>query len=167
VTDLRRLGKPGAYRLGRLRAQGVSGPAPPAPFRPSFARPGRRGPLPLWLLGWLAGVALIVAGAAAGLWFLPFVAGLLAGLASGLGGWRLRVALPAVAAMAVVGWGIPLCWSALHGQPVGATAMVIAAVAGWPAHAAVGVAVTLLVALVQAVVGGWLGRALAPRPATS
>jgi hypothetical protein len=164
VTDLRRLGKPGAYRLGRLRTQGISGPSPPTPFRPLFTRPRHRGPGSLWLLGWLAGAALIIAGAAAGLWFLPFVVGLLAGLASKLGGWRLRVALPAVAAMAVVGWGFPLCWSSLHGQPVAATALVIAAVAGWPAHAAVGIAVTLLIALVQAVVGAWLGRVLAPHP---
>jgi hypothetical protein len=38
----------------------------------------------------------------------------------------------------------------------------IAALAGLPASAAVAIAVTLLVAVVQAAAGLWLGRALAP-----
>ena len=167
MTDLRRLGKPGAYRLGRLRAQGIGKMPPPEPFRPSFARPRHRGPLWPWLLGWLGGTALIVAGAAAGWWFVPFAVGLLAAITTTIGGWRLRVLLPAVAAMALVGWGIPLWWPALHGQPSGATARVIAALAGLPAHAVAGIAVTLLVAVLQVLVGAWLGRALNPLPADS
>jgi hypothetical protein len=163
-ADLNRLGKRGAYRLGRLRAQGIGEMTPPVPFRPSFARPRHRGALSLWLLAWLAGTAIIAAGAVTGLWFLPFAAGLLAGLANRIGGWRLRILLPAAAAMAVVGWGIPLWWPALHGQPSGATARVIAALVGLPAYAAVGIAVTLLVAVIQVLAGTWLGRALTPRP---
>jgi hypothetical protein len=69
--------------------------------------------------------------------------------------------------MALVGWGIPLWWPALHGQPSGATARVIAALAGLPAHAVAGIAVTLLVAVLQVLVGAWLGRALNPLPADS
>jgi hypothetical protein len=41
---------------------------------------------------------------------------------------------------------------------------VIAALVGLPAYAAVGIAVTLLVAVIQVLAGTWLGRALTPRP---
>ncbi|MGO8884290.1 MAG: hypothetical protein ACLPUO_08900 [Streptosporangiaceae bacterium] len=166
MTDLRRLGKPGAYRLGQLRARGVGQAPPPEPFRPSFARPRHRGPLWPWILGWLAGTALILAGAVAGWWFMPFIIGLLAGLVTRPGGWRLAAALPAAAAMALAGWGLALWWPALHGQPSGATARVIAALAGLPAYAGVGVAAALLVAVLQMLAGTWLGRALAPHPPT-
>jgi hypothetical protein len=161
-ADLTRLGKRTAYRLGRLRAQGTAELARPVPFRPSFTRP-RRGPLSLWIIAWLAGVALIAAGAAAGWWFMPFAAGLLAGLVSRPGEWRLQALLPAVTGLAVAGWGIPLWWPALHGQPSGATARVIAALAGLPAHAWAAITAALLVAIVQALAGSWLGRTLAPR----
>jgi hypothetical protein len=167
MTDLKRLGKRGAYRLGSLRPQGIGWAAPPVPFRPSFAPPTRRGPLSAWLGGLLAGTAVILAGAVAGLWFIPFVIGLLAGFVMRSGGWRLRVTLAAVAVMAAVGWGVPLGWAALHGQPTGATARVIAALAGLPPHAVVGVVVTLLVPVLQGLAGAWLGRALAPRPIDS
>ncbi len=162
--DLNRLGKRGAYRLGQLRTQGISPMAPPAPFRLSFTRPRHRGPLWIWLVGWLAGTAVIAAGAVAGLWFMPFAAGLAAGLASRIGRWRLRVLLAAAGAMALAGWGIPLWWPALHGQPSGATARVIAALAGLPAYAAAGIIATLLVAVIQALAGAWLGRVLPPFP---
>ena len=106
MADPRKLGKRGSYRLGKLGAP----PAPRTPWPtahyPSFA-PHRRGPAAAWLLGCLAGVVIVAAGALAGWWFLPFLAGL-------------------------------------------------------PASAAVAIAVTLLVAVVQAVAGLWLGRALAP-----
>jgi hypothetical protein len=49
------------------------------------------------------------------------------------------------------------------GLPEGAVAREIAALAGLPASPAVAIAVTLLVAVIQAAVGLWLGRALAPR----
>lgn len=165
MTDVNRLGKRGSYRLGRLRVQGIGAAGPPAPFRPTFARPQHRGQASLWLLGCVLASAVIVAGAASGLWFVPFVVGVMAGLANWAGRWRLRVALPAVAAMAVTGWGIPLCWSALHGQPTGETARVIAALTGLPPYAAAGIAAALLVAVAQALAGFWLGRALSPRPA--
>ena len=163
-ADLNRLGKRGAYRLGQLRTQGISQIGPPVPVRPSFARPRHHGPVWLWLLAWLAGTVVIAAGAAAGLWFLPFVAGLAGGLANRIGRWRMRVLLPAAAVMATAGWGIPLWWAALHGQPTGATARVIAALAGLPASAIAGVAAALLVAVIQALAGTWLGRALTPGP---
>jgi hypothetical protein len=165
TTEFKRLGKRGSYRLGRLRAQGIKVVPPPAPFRASFARSYRRGPASAWLLALLAGALVVTGGAVIGWWFVPFVAGLAAGLANRIGGWRTRIALPAVAVMAAVGWAIPLLWQALYDhQPYGAVAREIAALGGLPASAATGVVVTLLIAVVQALVGYWLGRALTPRP---
>jgi hypothetical protein len=167
MTDPKRLGKRGAYQLGQLRAPSIREPAPPAPFRPRFARRPRRMPVLLWILLFVVGAVVIALGTAAGVWFAPFVAGLLAGLAIRLGGWRTRTMLADLSAMAVAGWGIPLMLMTLHGQPTGAVARVIAALAGLPGYAAVGIALTLLIALIQAIAGFWLGRALAPGSATT
>jgi hypothetical protein len=99
-----------------------------------------------------------------GAWATPFLVGLAGGVASRLGGWRLRVALPAVVLVAAAGWGAALGWLALRGLPEAAVARVIAALAGLPAHAAVAIAITLLVAAIQAAAGLWLGRALTRPP---
>ncbi len=162
MAELRRLGKRGAYRLGRLGSPPPERAAPPRPHYPSWV-PGHRGPVWLWLLGCLAAIAVIAGGAAIGWWFVPFLAGLAAGIASRLGGWRMRATLLATACVAAAGWAIPLCWQAASGQPVGATARVVAALAGLPAYAAVAIAVTLLVAVIQALAGLWLARAVFPR----
>jgi hypothetical protein len=162
VADPRRLGKRGSYRLGRLGAP----PAPrtpwPAAHYPSFT-PRRRGPAGAWLLACLAAAVIVAVGALAGWWFLPFLAGLAAGLAVRFGRLRLRVALAAAVAVAAAGWGAALAWLALRdGLPEVAVGRSIAALAGLPASAAVAIPVTLLVAVVQAAAGLWLGRALAP-----
>jgi hypothetical protein len=105
-------------------------------------------------------VTVVVAGtAAAGLWFVPFAAGVAAGLAS----LRRPGVVPAAALGAVAGWALPLWILALRGLPTGATARAIAAFAGIPPYAAVAVVVTLLLAGLQTLVGAWLARALAPR----
>jgi len=52
---------------------------------------------------------------------------------------------------------------ALSGAPAGATARILAALAGLPPHAAVGVAATLLVGVLQALVALWLARAVTYR----
>jgi hypothetical protein len=160
-AELRRLGKRGSYRLGRLGAPPPAPSAPPAPHYPSFA-PRHRGPLGLWLLACLAGAVIVAAGALLGWWFMPFLAGLAAGLAARYGRWRLRVTLPATVAVAAAGWGAALWWLARGGLPEGAVAREIAALAGLPPHAPAAVVVTLLVAVIEAAVGLWLGRALAP-----
>lgn len=167
MTDLKRLGKRGSYRLGRLRAQGIASAVPVTPFRPSFTRPRRRGPVSLWLLGALAGTAVIAGGAAIGWWFLPFAAGLAAGLANFYGEWRPAALLPAVSAMGVAGWAVPLWLPLARGVPVGAAARVIAALVGLPPHAYAAIAITLLIPVAQALAGLWLGRALTPRPSWS
>jgi hypothetical protein len=164
TADFKRLGKRGSYGLGQLRTQGLPGQQPPAPFRPRFVRPYHRWPVSAWLLALLAGVLLIAAAAAIGWWFTPFVVGLLAGLANHVGRWPTRIALPAVAAISAVGWLVPLWWYVLRGAPYGAEARVIAALLGLPAYAAAGMALTVLIAVVQGMTGYWLGRALTPLP---
>jgi len=162
TAEFRRLGKRGAYRLGQLRAQGVGELERPVPFRPQFIRASHRWPASVWLLGLLIGALLIAAAAKAGWWFAPFIVGALAGIANWVGAWRARVAAPAIIVMAAVGWGAPLAWADhRHGHYV-AMARLIAALLGFRASAVVGLAVTLLVAVAQAVVGYWLGRALTP-----
>jgi hypothetical protein len=173
VADLRKLGKRGSYRLGarRLDGGGVrwSGPAarpgrgPRALHSPAFGPPPARVRYGRWLAVLVPGAVVIAVAAEFGLWFVPFVIGVLAGVAARRSGWRLRWALPGVIVMAAAGWAIPLLWQVVRGQPVGATARAIAALAGLPPHAAIGIIVTLLLACLQAVVGLWLGRSVTPR----
>jgi hypothetical protein len=165
TTEFKRLGRRGSYRLGQLRTRGIRAEQPPPPFRMSFAPSHRRGAASGWLLALAGGVVLIAVAAALGWWFMPFAAGLAAGLANRVAGFRAKVAVPAVVLMAAAGWGFPLLWQATRDhQPYGAVARETAALGGLPAYAATGMAVTLLVAVVQAVVGYWLGRALTPFP---
>jgi hypothetical protein len=117
----------------------------------------------LWLLACAAGAAILAVGALAGLWYLPFLAGLATGLAARYGRLRLRSSAPAVVIVAAAGWGAALAWLMLRdGLPERSVARTIAALGGLPAHATVGIAITLLVAVVQAAAGLWLGRAVAP-----
>ena len=108
-------------------------------------------------LGVLVVVAAVVgATAQAGLWWVPFTAGVAAGVTS----LRWRRVVPAVSSGAVVGWGAVLWIMALRGLPAGATARAIAAFAGLPPHAFVAVVATLLLAALQALAGAWLARAV-------
>jgi hypothetical protein len=161
--EVRRLGKSGSYRLGQLRAQGIAEYERPAPFRPQFVRADHRWPASTWLVGLAAGSVVIAIGAAAGWWFAPFVAGVLAGVANWIGAWPLRVALPAAATMAGIGWLVPLGIALIvAGQP-GGVPRLLATTLGLPRHATIGIALTVLIAMAQAVVGYWVGRAFTPR----
>lgn len=161
-SEADRLGKRGSYRLGKLGGQGIGGPVAPRPLRPSFVRYRRRGPVLGWLLAALAGTALSGGGAVVGLWFAPFVVGLATGLVARWGGARLRATVPAVVAMAAAGWGLALWLPALRGLPVGATARTIAALAGLPPSAVVGISAALAVSVLLGLAGLWLGRSLTP-----
>jgi hypothetical protein len=103
-----------------------------------------------------------------GAWWVPFAAGVGVGLLGrglpGRGGPRPRrgCVLPA-AAGAAGGWLIVLWLLALDGQPVGATARTVAALAGLPAHAWLAVTVVALLAVLQTLAGAWLARAVIPR----
>jgi hypothetical protein len=116
-----------------------------------------------WLLGFLAGVVIIAAASAVGWWFMPSAVGVAAGFANRAGGWRWRVAIPAVAMMAAAGWAAALWTAVLRGTPYGGVARVSSGLMGLPGHRVLGMALTLLIAVVQAVTGYWLGRALIPR----
>jgi hypothetical protein len=161
--EFRRLGKRSAYRLGRLRQQGVSVDGPPPLLRPQFTRNYRRGPVTFWVLGLVAAVAVIAAGTLVSLWFLPFLAGAAAGLANQVGGWRLRVVLPALAVMALAGWGLPLAWHVLRAAPHSSAASTVADLGGLSGSTYAGYAVLLLAAVAEALAGYWLGRALIRR----
>jgi branched-subunit amino acid transport protein len=156
MADPRRLGRREAYRLGQLRAPAPPPPRPPAPFAPSFASRAPRGSFVRWLVSCAAAAALLGLGAGFGLWFLPFVAGLAAGAVR----WRARSALALVVVAVGVGWGAALWWPTLTGAPEGATARAVAALAGLPPYAGVGVAGTLLVGILQGLVAVWLARAV-------
>ena len=159
MADPRRLGKRGAYRFGELRAARPPPARVPAPREPSFRPRRSRGPLLAALAACAGTAALLGLGAGLGWWFLPFAAG----IAAGAGPWRASPALGLVVLAVVVGWGAALWWPALSGAPAGATARVIAALAGLPPHAAVGVAATVGIGILQALVAFWLARALTYR----
>ena len=126
TAEFKRLGRSGSYRLGRLRAQGVSDIRRPVPFKLRFARPDHRWPASVWLLSLVLGVLLIAAGAGADWWFMPFVAGVLAGAANWIGRWPTRAAVTAVVVMAALGWLLPWWWALLRGQPYGEDARIAA-----------------------------------------
>ena len=129
----------------------------------------------------LAAMAACALGAWLGAWWVPFVIGVAAATVGRAGARGARGArraqsaegaqrrstargavLPAVAG-ALAGWAIPLWALALGGQPVGATARAIAGLAGLPPYAGVTVAVVLVLAALQVLVGAWLARAVLPR----
>jgi hypothetical protein len=105
----------------------------------------------------VAAVTVTAVGAALGWWFLPFVVGAAAGT---LAYHRFSIVLIASATVAAAGWAVPLLWQAGSGVPIGATARAVAAFAGLPASGALIVAATLLLPVIQAVVGAWLAHAL-------
>jgi len=159
ADDPKRLGKPGAYRLGDLRSPGKPPPRPRVPRQPSFRSTPRRtrGSVLTWLAVFAVAAALLGLAAGFGWWFGPFVVGAVAGA----GPWRGRPALGLAVLAVLAGWGAALWWPAvLSGAPAGATAREVAALAGLPPHAAVGVAGTLVAGLAQALAAFWLARAL-------
>jgi hypothetical protein len=100
------------------------------------------------------------AGAWLGAWWIPFLAGVGGALPGRTGPRPRRGLVLTVAAGAVLGWLLVLWLLALDGQPVGATARTVAALAGLPPYAGVAVAVTLLLAALQVLAGAWLARAV-------
>jgi hypothetical protein len=134
-------------------------PDSPAPDRPAAPRRAGRARVTHRVAAFVVAAAACGFLAWAGVWFTPFLAGLATGALSAR--WRRGVVLPAVAG-AVAGWAFPIWVLALSGQPVGATARSIAALAGIPPYAGVTVFVVLLLAALQAFCGAWLARAVLP-----
>jgi hypothetical protein len=120
-------------------------------------------PHPAWWTGALvAGAALVALGSAAGLWYLPFVAGLLFGLATRYARPGFALSASGVLLLGPLAWGAVLAVLTVEGAAIGATARIAAAIAGLPASAVLMIVLTLLLALLQTVTGLWLGRAVAP-----
>jgi hypothetical protein len=102
--------------------------------------------------------ALVGIGSRWGLWYLPFAGGLAIGVLTGVKRVRTRAAVWSGGTVAFAGWAAPLLWRAAAGQPVGSTARSVAALAGLPPLAAVIITATLLIAVLQSLLGIWLGR---------
>jgi hypothetical protein len=100
-------------------------------------------------------------GAYLGAWWVPFPVGVAAGLPA-VRSRAGRGTVLAATAGALLGWALPLWAMALSSLPVGAAARTIAALAGLPPYAGVAVAVTLLLAALQVLVGAWLACAVFP-----
>ncbi len=127
---------------------------------PAAGRSWPAKPLALRLAAFVLIAACCALGAWLGVWFVPFIGGVAAGA---LAARRLRWVVWPAAGGAVLGWAIPLWAMALSDLPSGATARAIAALAGLPPSAAVAITVTLLLAVLQTLVGAWLARAVLPR----
>ncbi|HEY4019859.1 MAG TPA: hypothetical protein VGM75_14295 [Pseudonocardiaceae bacterium] len=124
----------------------------------------------VWPAGAVLGILVVWFGSDLGLWFAPVVVGLLAGIGTGLRRNRWPAAYGLAALVAVVGWVLPLGLRAVAGQPVMGAANTTADLAGFAGAGSVVLAATVIVALLQSVVGTWLGRAVTcwlVRPTTS
>ncbi|MFD5467363.1 hypothetical protein ACFWIQ_31735 [Kitasatospora sp. NPDC127059] len=106
------------------------------------------------------GVLLVALGTAAHLWFVPFVVGGVVGTWGSLRSARAGTGVLCAGVAAALGWALPLALRSIDAEPVLATARVAAALAGLPPTGWLILAVTLLVALLQGVLGAWSGRAL-------
>ncbi|MGH3153974.1 MAG: hypothetical protein ACRDOB_25035, partial [Streptosporangiaceae bacterium] len=89
MAEQKRLGKRGAYRLGEMRFSGRPKSRGPVRHQPSFGSRRSRGAVWGWLAACAVTAAVLGLGAAFGLWWLPFAAGIAAGAAP----WRARSAL--------------------------------------------------------------------------
>ena len=110
----------------------------------------------------MAGTVLVALGSAAGLWYLPFAAGLLLGAATRLGRPGFVISAAGVLLLGPLPWGAVLTVLTFRGAAIGATARIAAAIAGLPPSAMLIIVLTLLLALLQTATGLWLGRAVTP-----
>jgi hypothetical protein len=95
-----------------------------------------------------------VAGVLAGAWWAPFVAGLAIGAVQP----RARFAIPAGAAVGLLGWALPL--AAVQVQyGAGSAAASLAAIMGFGHQGAIPVIVTLVAGMLLGLTGAWLGSA--------
>jgi hypothetical protein len=139
-----------------MSVEPVSKPASQNAARPA---PGRAPRVSAAFVAGAVGVAVVAGGAWFEQWYLPLAAGIVAGFLAG----RRRVGFVRTAGLSVllgpVAWAAVLVLRFLHGDALGATGRTVSALAGLPEIAVVTPAVALLVALVQALAGAWLGHA--------
>lgn len=122
-----------------------------------------RGSLALRAAVLVAAAACCGVGAWLGAWWVPFLAGVGGGLLGRTGPGPRRGLVLTAAAGAILGWLLVLWLLALDGQPIGATARTVAALAGLPPYAWLAVTVVALLAAFQVLAGAWLARAVIPR----
>lgn len=127
-----------------------------------MARPGA--PLTVRLAVLIVAAVASAVGAYLGAWWIPFLVGVAVGVGKAATWPRLGrgSVLPAVVG-AIIGWLLPVWVLALRGQPAGATARVIAGLAGLPPYVGVTITVLALLAALQVWVGAWLARAVFPK----
>ncbi|MEV8326770.1 hypothetical protein [Kitasatospora sp. NPDC056731] len=113
--------------------------------------------LPL-LLPTLLATTVIALGSLWSLWHLPFLCGLALGTTTALRGQRARTAVLTATTAALAGWAAPLLWRTATGEAVAGTARTLAALAGLPPLASLMITATLLISLLQALLGVWLAR---------
>ncbi|MEU8756949.1 hypothetical protein AB0C88_41365 [Streptomyces chartreusis] len=111
----------------------------------------------VWATVFGAAVTVALAAAVQG-WFAPFVVGLVFGTLTARWRVRARAGVLYATVAALGGWATPLAWRALFGEPVVATGRTVAALAGLPPSGWVVIGATLLIALIQALLGVWVGR---------
>ena len=97
---------------------------------------------------------LTLAGVLLGLWWAPFVVGLALGAVT----QRARIAVPAGAAIGLVGWLVPLAVSQER-YGLGPTTQSLAAIMNLDHQAAFPVALTLLVGTLLGLTGAWFASA--------
>jgi hypothetical protein len=114
-------------------------------------------PAVTWIGSCVLGIAAIWEGLILGLWFIPFIVSVLVGITARWKGGRAMPALALACLMGLGGWALPLVYLANEGRPVGATASIAAALAGLPSLPAIVLGATLLVPVLQACAGLWLG----------
>ena len=102
----------------------------------------------------IVAAVVAVAGVLAAAWWAPFVAGLAIGLVQP----RARFAVPAGAAIGLLGWGVPLAVIQIQ-YGAGAAAASLAAIMGFGHQGAIPVILTLVVGLLLGLTGAWLGSA--------
>lgn len=143
-----------------MRENQSEGPiAPSATIAPPTAAPA---PIPITRfrlpIATAAGAALVALSTAIQLWPMPFLTGLaLAILAVRR---RARIAVVCATAATAVGWALPLIYRGAAGEPVLGTARVTAGLAGLPAIGWLAILITLLVAVLQALVAVWVTRTI-------
>lgn len=128
-------------------APAITAVPPPPPGSPTVVTVGAA----------LLGAAVI---ALTPLWFTPFAIGAALGAGTAWRGYRARSAVLSTMLAALIGSALPLVWRSLTGEPVLATAGVIAALAGLPRQGSIIIMVLLAVAAGQSMLGVWLARAL-------
>ncbi len=110
-------------------------------------------------VGLLLAALVALGGVLLGLWWAPFVVGLAVGAVT----QRARIAVPAGAAIGLVGWLVPLA-AAHERYGLGPTANSLAAIMNLDHQAVFPIALTLLVGTLLGLTGAWLasaGRGLA------